>query len=98
MYAFDYRRPATLAEAEAALKSIHGAKLLAGGQTLIPAMKLRLNHPSCLIELSAIAGLNMIARKGDSLSIGATATHGEIAASPEVASAIPGLAELAEGI
>jgi len=98
MYAFDYRRPTTLAEAELALKSIHGAKLLAGGQTLIPAMKLRLNHPSCLIELGAIAGLNTIARKGDSLLIGATATHGEIAASSEVASAIPGLAQLAEGI
>src|SRR5258705_13061702 len=98
MQAFDYRRPTTLAEADRALKEMQGAKLLAGGQTLIPTMKLRLNRPSCIVDLSGIAGLNAIGRKDGTLLIGAMATHAEIASSPEIGSAIPGLAQLAEGI
>jgi len=98
MQAFDYRRPTTLAEADRALKAMQGAKLLAGGQTLIPTMKLRLNRPSCIVDLSGIAGLNAIGRKDGTLLIGAMATHAEIASSPEISSAIPGLAQLAEGI
>jgi carbon-monoxide dehydrogenase medium subunit len=98
MHEFDYRRPSTLAEAAQALSAISGAKLLAGGQTLIPAMKLRLNHPSCIIDLDGVTGLDSIGRKGDSLVIGAMATHAEIAESAEVAGAIAGLAHLAEGI
>src|SRR6266446_8149654 len=98
MQAFDYRRPTTLAEADRALKAMQGAKLLAGGQTLIPTMKLRLNRPSCIVDLSGIAGLNAIGRKDGTLLIGAMATHAEIASSPEIGSAIPGLAQLAEGI
>ena len=98
MHAFDYRRPGSLAEAEQALSAMSGAKLLAGGQTLIPAMKLRLNQPSCIIDLDAVAGLDAIGRKGDSLVIGAMATHAEIAESAEVISAIPGLSHVAEGI
>jgi aerobic carbon-monoxide dehydrogenase medium subunit len=98
MHAFDYSRPSTLAEAEKALNTISGAKLLAGGQTLIPAMKLRLNHPACIIDLGGVAGLDAIGRKGDTLVIGAMATHAEIAESAEVSAAIAGLAHLAEGI
>ena len=98
MNAFEYRRPATLAEAVSAMAALGGAKLLAGGQTLIPAMKLRLNRPDAIVDLSGIAGLNGIAREGDTLVIGAMATHAEIASSQAVASAIAGLAELAEGI
>jgi carbon-monoxide dehydrogenase medium subunit len=98
MYAFDYRRPATLDEANLALNAMPGAKLLAGGQTLIPTLKLRLNRTHTIIDLGAIAGLNAIGRKGNALVIGATATHADIAASPAVASAIAGLAQLAEGI
>ena len=98
MHAFDYRRPSTLAEAEQALSTISGAKLLAGGQTLIPAMKLRLNQPPCVVDLDGVAGLDSIGRKGDSLVIGAMATHAEIAESAEVAGAISGLADLAERI
>jgi carbon-monoxide dehydrogenase medium subunit len=98
MYAFDYRRPNTLGEAERALAGMEGAKLLAGGQTLLPAMKLRLNRPGAIVDLSGIAGLNEIAREGNALVIGAMATHAEIAASAAVLSAIPGLARLAEGI
>jgi aerobic carbon-monoxide dehydrogenase medium subunit len=98
MHAFDYRRPSTLAEAAQALDAISGAKLLAGGQSLIPAMKLRLNHPSCVIDLRGIAGLNSIGRQGDTLVIGAMATHADIVESAEVNGAIAGLAHLAEGV
>jgi carbon-monoxide dehydrogenase medium subunit len=98
MYAFDYRRPSTLSDAERALDALPGAKLLAGGQTLIPAIKLRLNHPQMLVDLGGIAGLNDIARRGDTLAIGAMARHADIAESQIVASTIAGLGHLAEGI
>src|ERR1700704_5047017 len=98
MYAFDYRRPSTLSDAELNLNALSGAKLLAGGQTLIPAIKLRLNRPEVVIDLGGIAGLGDIARKGDTLVIGAMARHAEIAESQVVASSIAGLGHLAEGI
>ena len=98
MHAFDYRRPSTLSDAELNLNALSGAKLLAGGQTLIPAIKLRLNRPEVVIDLGGIAGLNDIARKGDSLAIGAMARHADIAESQIVASTIAGLGHLAEGI
>ena len=98
MHAFDYRRPGSLAEAEQALSAMSGAKLLAGGQTLIPALKFRLNQPSCIIDLEAVTGLDTIGRKSNSLVIGAMATHAEIAESADVTSAIPGFARAAEGI
>ncbi len=98
MYAFDYRRPNSLAEAERALLALPGAKLLAGGQTLIPALKMRLNKPGGIVDLGAVAGLDAIALKDGKLVIGAMTTHATVAASREVSSVIPGLAELAEGI
>ena len=98
MYAFDYLRPSTLSDAELNLNALSGAKLLAGGQTLIPAIKLRLNRPEVVIDLGGIAGLNDIARKGDTLAIGAMARHADIAESQIVASSIAGLGHLAEGI
>jgi carbon-monoxide dehydrogenase medium subunit len=99
MHAFDYRRPSSLAEAEQVLNAISGAKLLAGGQTLIPAIKLRLNHPPCVVDLNGIAGLNAIKREGgDSLVIGAMTTHAEVAESAVVAGTIAGVAHLAESI
>ena len=98
MYAFEYLRPATLESATAALKANADAKLLAGGQTLIPSMKLRLNRPALVIDLGALRGLSGIARRDNALAIGAMAIHAEIAASPVVASAIPGLARVAESI
>jgi aerobic carbon-monoxide dehydrogenase medium subunit len=62
MYTFDYRRPHSVDEADLALKGLPGAKLLAGGQTLIPTMKQRLNRPPTLVDLGAIAGLRGIAK------------------------------------
>src|SRR3954470_21339555 len=74
------------------------AKLLAGGHTLIPAMKLRLANPAALIDISGLAELSFIRGDGDALSIGATATHAEVANSELVRSAIPALAQLASEI
>jgi len=69
MYAFDYRRPGSLNEADLALKAMPGAKLLAGGQTLIPALKLRLNRPEALIDLNAISSMRGISVKGGNLVV-----------------------------
>jgi len=98
MYSFDYHRPATLDDAGSALTKQPGAKLLAGGQTLIPALKLRLARPEGIVDLGAVAGLKGISNAQGTLTIGAMTTHAEVANSPEVKSAIPGLAALASGI
>lgn len=98
MYAFDYRRPHSVNEADLALKAMPGAKLLAGGQTLIPTMKQRLAQPENVIDLGGIAELRQISVSRSELTIGAMATHASVAESADVASVLPGLAALAEGI
>lgn len=98
MYAFDYQRPSTVSEAAALLSDGSGAKLLAGGQTLIPTMKQRLASPPLVVDLGGLAEMRGINRVGNALEIGAMTTHAEIAESAAVASAIPGLAQVAEGI
>ncbi len=98
MYAFDYRRPHSLNEADLALKAHPGAKLLAGGQTLIPAMKLRLAEPGHVVDLGAIGDLKGIAQQAGAVRIGAMTTHAAVAESAVVAAALPGLASLASGI
>ena len=94
-YPFTYRRAASLADAEAQLARMPDAKLLAGGHTLIPAMKLRLANPAALVDISGLAELSFIRRNGNALSIGTTTTHADVAASDLVRNAIPGLAHLA---
>jgi carbon-monoxide dehydrogenase medium subunit len=96
MYAFDYQRPANLADAKAALGS--DARYLAGGQSLIQAMKLRLSQSETLVDLGAIKDLKAIRMDGANLVIGAMATHASVAASSEVRKACLALAELAGGI
>jgi carbon-monoxide dehydrogenase medium subunit len=96
MYAFDYQRPASVADAKAALAG--DARLLAGGQSLIQAMKLRLSASERLVDLGAIADLKTIRMDGANLVIGAMATHASVAASSDVRRASPALAELAGGI
>jgi aerobic carbon-monoxide dehydrogenase medium subunit len=98
MHAFDFRRPGTVNEADLALKAAPGAKLLAGGQTLIPTLRLRLADPGTIIDLSAIASLRGISRKDGALAIGAMTTHATVAESSDVASALPALAKLADDI
>jgi carbon-monoxide dehydrogenase medium subunit len=71
------------------------AKLLAGGHSLIPAMKLRLASPRCLIDLGAVPGLRGIRIDGDTLAIGALTVHAEVLASELVRKYLPGLADAA---
>lgn len=98
MYAFAYHRPATLKEAASLLRKTGNARPLSGGQSLIPALKMRLADPSALVDLGGIAELRGIRRDGATLTIGAMARHAEVAASQEVMAAIPALARLAAGI
>jgi carbon-monoxide dehydrogenase medium subunit len=97
MYAFELQRPKTTAEAAALLAS-SGGKPLAGGQSIVGAMKLRLAQPGTLVDLSGIAELAGIRRESDSIVIGAMTRHADIAASDLVKGAIPALAALAQGI
>jgi aerobic carbon-monoxide dehydrogenase medium subunit len=98
MYAFEYHRPTTVADAVSLLQGASEAKLLAGGHTLIPTLKQRLAQPSDLVDLRGIGELKGIREEGDRLVIGATTTHAEVAASEVVKRAIPALASLAEHI
>jgi aerobic carbon-monoxide dehydrogenase medium subunit len=98
MYAFNYHKPSSLADAAAKLAAAPDAKLLAGGQTLVAAMKLRLAAPSDLVDLAAVSELRGIKVDGNNLVIGATTTHAAVAASADVRGKIAALAHLAEGI
>jgi carbon-monoxide dehydrogenase medium subunit len=97
MYAppFDYYRAKSVEDAGTLLKQHPGAKLLAGGHTLIPLLKLRLASPSAVIDIGRIATLKGIESKGGVLRIGALTTHAEIAASAAVRDQCAALAEAA---
>ena len=95
---FRYHRARTLSEAETLLAASPEAKLLAGGQTLIAAMKMRLARPSDLVDISGLKELCFVRTNGDALVVGAGATHHDVANSSEVRRVLPALAELAEGI
>ena len=97
MYAIEYQRAKSVAEAAAALGK-SGGKALAGGQSLVGAMKLRLANPGTVVDLSGIAELKGIKKEGDAVVIGALTTHAEVASSAVVKQAIPALAALAESI
>jgi len=96
MYAFNYERPANLAAAQALLAA--GGNALAGGQTMLAAMKQRLQQPEMLIDLSAISTLAGIRKEGNNLVIGAMTRHQDVADNAEVRQHIPALAALANGI
>lgn len=98
MYAFEYHRPASVADAVSLLKGAGDGVLLAGGMTLIPTLKQRLASPSDVVDLGRIEELKGIRQAGDSVVIGAMVTHDEVANSQAVKSVIPALAELAEMI
>jgi carbon-monoxide dehydrogenase medium subunit len=95
---FDYQSPKTLNEAVSLLASQQDAKLLAGGHSLLPAMKLRLASPALLIDLGRIAGLDYIRDAGEAISIGALTTHATVAASKLLHSVSPLLAQAASNI
>lgn len=98
MYAFQFERAADAKAAVAKLKADPDAKFLAGGQSLLAAMKLRLAAPSTLIDVARIPGMADIRVEGNEVVIGAAARHADVAANAEVRQRIPGLAALAEGI
>jgi carbon-monoxide dehydrogenase medium subunit len=95
---FDYHRPSSLAEAAALLARDPEARLLAGGHSLLPAMKLRLATPSALVDLAGIPDLAGISELGNTLCIGAMTTHAAVAESTAVGSRCPLLAETAAHI
>jgi len=95
---FEYRRPVNLAEAISWLREDPDAKLLAGGQSLLAAMKLRFATPSLLIDLQGLPELTALEERAGSLWIGAMCSHARVAASPLVQRLVPMLARLANGI
>jgi aerobic carbon-monoxide dehydrogenase medium subunit len=97
MYDFAYQKPANLPDALKLLAADAEAKALAGGMTLIPVLKQRLNKPSILVDLAGL-GLSGVSVAGGKVKIGAMTTHAGVANSADVQKAIPALAKLAGGI
>lgn len=96
---FDYHRPRDIAEALALLQRFEGdAKLLAGGHSLLPSMKLRVAQPRCLIDLAGLEDLKGVAVEGDRLRIGAMTTHWQVESSATVKASLPVLSEVASVI
>ena len=95
---FDYHRASSVAQALDLLASKQDAKLLAGGHSLLPMMKLRLAQPANLIDIGGLAELRGIERAGSTVRIGALTTHAEIAASDALKRACPIVAEAAAKI
>jgi carbon-monoxide dehydrogenase medium subunit len=94
MHAFNYHRPASVKEA-AALAAQRDAKILAGGQSLVQAMRVGLAAPGAIVDLGTIRDLAGIRVEGDTVVIGAMTRHADVAESAEVQKAIPALAMLA---
>jgi aerobic carbon-monoxide dehydrogenase medium subunit len=92
---FDYHRAKSLSDAQRLLAANPGAKLLAGGHSLIPLMKLRLATPSAVVDIGRIPELRGISKSGDTIRIGSLTTHAEIAASGDVQKSAAALAEAA---
>ena len=95
MHAFEYHRPSSSKDAIGLASKKEEAKYLAGGQSLVQAMKLRLSSPSDLIDLSSLKELAGIKVSGSAVEIGAMTRHAEVAGSKEVQKAIASLAALA---
>ncbi|SDB56606.1 FAD binding domain-containing protein [Belnapia rosea] len=95
MYDFEYHKPGSLADAVKLLSADPDARPISGGQTLLPALKHRLNKPTSVVDLSGITELKGIRKEGDKLVIGALAKHFEVATSEVVKAAIPALAQMA---
>jgi carbon-monoxide dehydrogenase medium subunit len=98
MPAISYHRPTSVAEAATLAASDPDAKVLAGGQSVLPSMKLGLLAPSAFIDLGGIGELQGIRVDGNTITIGAMTTHASVADSRDVQAKIPALAQLAAGI
>jgi carbon-monoxide dehydrogenase medium subunit len=95
MHAFEYHRPSSIKDALSLGAQKAEGKYLAGGQSLVQAMKLRLASPTDLIDLGALQDLKTLKSEGNVVTIGAMVRHAEVAASSSVQRAIPALAQLA---
>jgi carbon-monoxide dehydrogenase medium subunit len=89
---FEYESPRTLGEALQLLSSRADAKILAGGHSLLPAMKLRLAQPAMLVDLGRVGALSYIRQSADWIMIGAMTTHAEVAGSQDLLRSSPLLA------
>jgi len=98
MVDFDYARPASLAEALRLLRGEPEAKVLAGGQSLLPTMKQRLARPTLLVDVQGLDAMRGISVTDTHVTIGAMTRHAEVASSARVAEALPALAHMARGI
>ncbi|MBL8510325.1 MAG: FAD binding domain-containing protein, partial [Betaproteobacteria bacterium] len=98
MYPFNYHTADSIAHAAQLVAGRGDAKFVAGGQSLIAAMKLRLAQPSDLIDLSGAPELRGIRWEGETIVIQAMTTHADIAGNAEVQTRFPALAALAAGI
>ena len=96
--AFDYQRASSIDDAIAKLAASAGGKVIAGGHSLVPLMKLRLSEPGTLVDISRIPGLSGIKEAGGRIEIGATTTHTEIASSKLLRDTCPMIAEAAAEI
>jgi carbon-monoxide dehydrogenase medium subunit len=94
----DYYRASSIAEAQQLLQQHPGAKVVAGGHSLIPLMKMRLMAPPALVDIGRIAELKGIATAGSTIRIGALTTHSELASSSVLTAGCPMLAEAAAQI
>ncbi len=98
MYDFIYHRATSIGDAQSIFKNSEDPVYLAGGMTVLPTMKQRLANPSDVIDLGKIDGLTGVERDGDEIVVRAMTTHAAVAASSEVAAAIPALAALADSV
>ena len=92
---FDYQRPKSLDEAISLLSQNEDAKVLAGGHSLVPAMKLRLAQPRMIVDISRLDELNYIRENGNTIAIGAMTTHFDIESSSLLRDKCPLLSEVA---
>ena len=98
MREFNFHRPTSVSEAVALLRERPDGKLLAGGQSLLPVLKLEMAQPSDLVSLAALLDLKGVRLDGPKVMIGALTTHAEVAHAAEVRAHIPALARLADNI
>lgn len=97
-YSFDYQRAADAKAAVAALSGNSEAKFLAGGQSLLPTMRLRLAQPAALIDVTRIPALKELRADAKTVTVGAAVCHADVAANAEIRRVLPALAALAGNI
>jgi carbon-monoxide dehydrogenase medium subunit len=96
---FEYARPGSVDEAQSLLQKFGAdAKVIAGGQSLIPLMRLRLSTPTALIDIQGIPGLNEVRRHNGTVEVGALMRHVDIQRNPTLRATLPLLVEMANDV